>query len=199
MREVCPTRGRRVADLCTGSGVVAIAAATGGAESVLAVDVCPRAIRATRANAATAGAQIHTLRGSWARAAEFGPFDLILCNPPYVPEDDAPLEAALVDAGPPLAYNGGPTGRLVLDPLCASAFDLLDDGGRILIVQSEFADPDRTVSLLKKSGLQTRVAVTQTIDFGPVLHDRAVSLERRGLLRSGIRVEELLIIQAEKR
>ena len=33
--------GRRIADLCTGSGVVAIAAAAMGARDVTAFDICP--------------------------------------------------------------------------------------------------------------------------------------------------------------
>lgn len=205
MQRVAPPHGRRMADLCTGSGIVAIAAAQSGARSVVAVDICPRAVRATRSNAAASGVPIHAIRGSWARAREYGPFDLVTCNPPYVPEDAVRAETVNPDAstpsdgGPPVAYNGGPTGRLVLDPLCHGASDLLDVGGTLLIVQSEFADPDRTVTLLEKSGLETSIAATQTIDFGPVLLHRAPLLERSGLLRSGKRVEKLVVIQAIKR
>lgn len=205
MQRVAPPRGRRVADLCTGSGVVAIAAAQSCAKSVVAVDICPRAVQAARTNAATSGVQIHAIRGSWARAREYGPFDLVTCNPPYVPEDAAPNESAPPEAsppregGPPVAYNGGSTGRLVLDPLCHRASDLLNIEGTLLIVQSEFADPDRTVSLLEKSGLQTTIAATRTIKFGPVLHHRASFLERSGLLEAGVRVEKLVVIQATKR
>jgi hypothetical protein len=45
-----------------------------------------------------------------------------VCNPPYVPQgpDDT---GAVPSAGPPLAWNAGADGRLVLDPLCASAPD----------------------------------------------------------------------------
>ncbi|MDQ2627903.1 MAG: 50S ribosomal protein L11 methyltransferase, partial [Actinomycetota bacterium] len=43
-------RRRRVLDLCTGSGVVAIAAAEMGAGSVTAFDICPRAVRCARDN-----------------------------------------------------------------------------------------------------------------------------------------------------
>ena len=47
--------GHRVADLCTGSGVVAIAAARQRASAVTAFDICPRAVRCARANALAAG------------------------------------------------------------------------------------------------------------------------------------------------
>lgn len=48
-------RGRRVADIGTGSGIVAIAAALAGARVVTAIDIEPFAIEACRLNAATNG------------------------------------------------------------------------------------------------------------------------------------------------
>ena len=45
------TPGRRVLDFCTGSGVIAIAAAELGAASVIALDICPRAVRCSQGNA----------------------------------------------------------------------------------------------------------------------------------------------------
>jgi release factor glutamine methyltransferase len=198
MAERGLAHGRRVADLCTGSGVVAIAAARAGAKSVLAVDICPRAVLAARTNASLAGVKMQTVLGSWARASEFGPFDLVLCNPPYVPEDDEDAAAgeSSTISSPPLSYNGGPSGRLVLDPLCTAAPQLLDRGGTMLIVQSEFADPDRTVGLLRANGLHAGIVATQTIDFGPVLHSRASWLETTGRLKPGVRVEKLMVIRA---
>ena len=76
-----------MADLCTGSGVVAIAACEQGASEVTAFDICPRAVQCARTNAAAAGVDVAVHLGSWARAAEFGPYDLVVCNPPYVPHD----------------------------------------------------------------------------------------------------------------
>ena len=80
--------------------------------------------------------------GSWARAAEFGPYDLIVCNPPYVPDDPSGEGVQLPShLGPARAWDAGYDGRLVLDPLCEAASELLADRGTLLIVQSEFAGP----------------------------------------------------------
>ncbi|MBV9515976.1 MAG: 50S ribosomal protein L11 methyltransferase, partial [Mycobacteriaceae bacterium] len=49
---------RRVLDLCTGSGVLAVAAAQLGAAHVTAFDICPRAVRCCQANATAAGVEI---------------------------------------------------------------------------------------------------------------------------------------------
>ena len=87
-------RGRRVADLCTGSGVIAIAAAQQGASEVTAFDICPRAAHFARQQVSKAGADVGVHLGSWARAAEFGPYDLVVCNPPYIPHDPSVDEPA---------------------------------------------------------------------------------------------------------
>lgn len=58
----CPeiVRGRRVLDLGTGSGLVAIAATKAGAAKVVAIDIDPNAVAACRLNAAANGVTIET-------------------------------------------------------------------------------------------------------------------------------------------
>ncbi len=56
-------RGRRVADVGAGSGIVAIAAALAGATEVTAIDIEPYAIEACRLNAAANGVSIHLTEG----------------------------------------------------------------------------------------------------------------------------------------
>jgi release factor glutamine methyltransferase len=188
--------GRRVVDLCTGSGVVAIGAAEQGAAEVVAFDICPQAVRCARGNALAAGVEVGVHLGSWTRAQEFGPFDLLVCNPPYVPH--APGADSEEVAGPSWAWNAGRDGRLVLDPLCASASDLLDDGGTALIVQSEFSGVERSLEALRTGGLTAKVVAEQNIPFGPVLSARAKWLERMGWLQHGRREEKLVVIRADK-
>jgi predicted nicotinamide N-methyase len=55
-------RGKRVVDLGTGSGLVAIAAAKAGAASVLAVDIDPHAVVAAGLNATANGVAIEVLQ-----------------------------------------------------------------------------------------------------------------------------------------
>ncbi|WP_395308638.1 HemK2/MTQ2 family protein methyltransferase [Mycobacterium sp. AMU20-3851] len=189
--------GSRVADLCTGSGVVAVNAAAQGASSVSAFDICPKAVRCARANAQVHDAAVEVHLGSWARAAEFGPYDLVVCNPPYVPHDPS-IEPAPTAVGPARAWDAGLDGRMVLDPLCAAAPGLLADGGSLLLVQSEFADPRRTLELLSEAGLDADIVAWEWIPFGPVMHSRAEWLEETGRLEPGRREEELLVIRADK-
>src|SRR3954471_3087945 len=106
---------RRVLDLCTGSGFVAIAAAEMGCASVTAFDICPHAVRKSRGNAIGAGVEVDVRQGSWVKALDCGPFDVVVSNPPYVPTPpDADTEVIDSAAGPSWAWNAGRDGRLVL-------------------------------------------------------------------------------------
>jgi release factor glutamine methyltransferase len=192
--------GRRTVDLCTGSGVVAIAAARLGACPVSAWDICPRAIQCTRDNAAAAAVSIEAHLGSLNQASSKGPYDLVVSNPPYVPTpSSATAEHIPAAAGPAWAWNAGPDGRLILDQLCTAAPNLLTDGGTMMLVQSEFAGAEESVSSLRSAGLSADIVAQQRIPFGPVLTARARWLESTGRLRLGRRQETLVVIRADKR
>lgn len=191
--------GRTAVDLCTGSGVVAIAAAQLGAAAVTAWDVCPVAVQCARSNAAAAGVHAEILEGPLEDAIGYGPFDIVLSNPPYVPTPTSTeIESVPPDAGPPRAWNAGPDGRLVLDRLFRRAPSLLTDGGTMLVVQSEFAGIGQSVHALMASGLTADVVASQRIPFGPVLNARASWLESTGRLTPGRREETLAVIRADK-
>ena len=199
MQQTNAVSGHTVLDLCTGSGVVAIAAARLGARHVTAYDICPDAVRCARANAAAADVVVDTRVGTWESALRAGPYDLVVSNPPYVPTGpDAHLEEIPGVFGPAWAWNAGTDGRLVLDPLCDVAPALLDEEGTMLIVQSEFAGADHTVRRLRRRGLRAEVLMKQLIPFGPVLHARSSWLESTGRLPVGRREEELVVIRAQK-
>jgi release factor glutamine methyltransferase len=192
--------GRRAVDLCTGSGVVAIAAARLGACPLSAWDICPRAIQCTRDNAAAAAVSIETHLGSLSQAHSEGPYDLVVSNPPYVPTpSNATDEHVPAAAGPAWAWNAGPDGRLILDELCTAAPNLLTDGGTMLLVQSEFAGAEESVSALRSVGLSADVVAQQRIPFGPVLTARARWLESTGRVGLGCREETLVVIRADER
>src|SRR5262249_1421621 len=71
--------GRRVLDLGTGCGLVAIAAAKAGAARVVAADVDPIALSAVELNAAENGVNIEILRADLTESAP-PPLDLVLAG-----------------------------------------------------------------------------------------------------------------------
>ncbi|TPG28085.1 methyltransferase [Mycolicibacterium hodleri] len=191
--------GRTVVDLCTGSGIVAIAAARMGATRVSAWDISARAVQCTRDNAAAAGVLVDARLGPIDRAVAHGPYDVVVSNPPYVPTPPhTGGEVIPAHAGPAWAWDAGRDGRLILDQLCAYASDLLTIDGTLLLAQSEFAGIDQTVHCLRSAGLSADVVASQVIPFGPVMHARAGWLEGTGLLDLDRRDERIAVIRATK-
>lgn len=187
-------KGRRVLDICTGSGIIAIEAARHGARDVLAFDLSPAAVACAARNAERANVVVDVRCGTLEDARLAGPFDLVLTNPPYVPS-----EAPLRGTGANRAWDAGADGRVVLDELCRLAPDLLAPGGTLLVVQSEFSGPAQTLTMLTDAGLSARPVATRTVDFGPVMHDYAERLEATGVLEPGRRREDLVVIRADTR
>jgi release factor glutamine methyltransferase len=194
MADLGMVRGRRVLDLCTGSGLLAVAAARLGADSVIAYDISPKAVQCTLDNASAIGVQVDARLGSLDEALDAGPFDVVVSNPPYVPADR--LSTATV--GLTHSWHGGRDGRTLLDPLCIAAPELLADDGTMLIVQSEFADVESSIVQLRSGGLDADVVARERIPFGPVLMQNARWLESLGMLEPGCREEELVVVRAHK-
>jgi release factor glutamine methyltransferase len=186
--------GASVADVCTGSGVLAVSAALAGAGEVTAVDVSRRAALTARLNARLNGVSVHAVRGDLLEPLAGRSFDLIVSNPPYVPAEDDELPTS----GPRRAWDAGRDGRALLDRICARAPDHLRPGGTLLIVHSSVCGEDRTIELLVERGLDAEVAIRERGPLGPLLAERAATLERRGLLAAGAREEDVVVIRARR-
>jgi release factor glutamine methyltransferase len=183
--------GCRVLDLCTGTGVLAMTAARGGAGPVTAVDVGGRAVLSARLNAWLRRAPVRVLRGDLFAPVAGEVFDVVVANPPYVPGPDAARGRAL-------AWNAGWDGRSVIDRICARAPLMLAGGGTLLMVQSALSGVESTLGSLRAAGLKASVVARRIQPFGPVLRSRAALLEGRGLTRPGQRHEELVVVRADQ-
>lgn len=184
--------GARVLDLCTGSGVVAVAAMRSGADEVVAVDVSRRAALAARINLWGTGGSATVKRGDLFDACPGGTYDLIVSNPPYVPSCDDELPRR----GAARAWDGGRDGRTVIERICRDAPRRLRRGGRMLMVHSDVADPGRTIERLEHAGLDVSVVARRDVPFGPVMTRRARRLREAGLIDEGTAVEQLVVIRA---
>jgi release factor glutamine methyltransferase len=183
-------RGRRVLEICTGSGLLALAAAEGGAESVTATDLSWRSVATAWLNTRRCGAQVRVRRGDLFAPIRGHRFDLILANPPYVPSEArrAPRHRMA------RCWDGGITGRAFIDRICAEAPRHLSEAGMLLIVHSSICDEQQTLRHLEQQQFEARVLASTTEGFGPVLRSRAAMLERHGLIRVGQRHEQLIVI-----
>ncbi|WP_119966324.1 50S ribosomal protein L3 N(5)-glutamine methyltransferase [Simplicispira lacusdiani] len=103
---------QNVLDLCTGNGSLAVLAAMAWPDiRVTGVDISPDALAVARINVDRHGLQDRiALQLSDGLAAVPGPWDLILCNPPYVNAASMAQLPAEYRAEPELALAGGSDG-----------------------------------------------------------------------------------------
>lgn len=186
--------GARVLDLCTGTGVLAVAAVRAGARHVTAVDISHRAALAARFNTLIRWLPVRVERGNTLTFPPDRQFDVVLANPPYVPCE----QQELARRGPNRAWNAALDGRAVLDPLCTNAPRMLSSGGVLLIVHSAVCGVETTLDKLRQGGLKVAVVARQREPFGPVMLQRIALLERRGLIEPGQRHEELVVIRGDR-
>ena len=128
-------RTRRVLDLCTGNGSLAVLAALAYPEvEVDAVDLSPEALEVARINVERHALQqrVRLIRSDLL-AQVSGPYDLILCNPPYV---NAQAMASLppeFQAEPELALAGGDDGMDLIRQLLRQAPGVMSAEGVLVL------------------------------------------------------------------
>ena len=175
--------GSRVLDLCTGSGVLAIAAAQAGAERVTAVDLSRRAVATTLLNAAINRVRVEAVRGDLLKPVAGRRFDVIVSNPPYLPSE----EDALPRHGQRRAWDAGANGRILLDRITREAPAHLSPGRRALARAFLGVRHRPHARLARGRGLDPSVAETARGPLGPLLAARAPMLAAERTDRPGHR------------
>ncbi|MGZ5236068.1 MAG: 50S ribosomal protein L3 N(5)-glutamine methyltransferase [Caldimonas sp.] len=167
-------RTRRVLDLCTGNGSLAVIAAMAYPEiEVDAADISPAALELARINVDRhgLGARIRVVESDLFAALP-GRYDLILCNPPYVTEASMAALPAEYRAEPALALAGGADGMDLIRRIVAEApGHMSDDAVLVLEVGHERAAFEAAFSRLECAWLETSGG-----------EDCVVLVERRALL-----------------
>jgi ribosomal protein L3 glutamine methyltransferase len=171
-------RTRRVLDLCTGNGSLAILAALAYPEvEVVGADVDPAALALARENVALHGLEARVRLAEGDLFAALGPggdarFDLVLCNPPYVTDASMAALPPEFRAEPALALAGGADGmdvvRRILDGVPRH---LAPDGVLVLEVGHERANfeaafPRLETAWLETSGGEDRVVLVTAAALG---------------------------------
>ena len=157
---------RQVLDLCTGNGSLAILAAMAWPEvQVCGADLSPDALAVARINVEKHGLQARLrLVESDGLVACSGPWDLILCNPPYVNAQSMARLPPEYRAEPALALAGGEDGmdfirRLLQDaPACMS-----EDAVLVLEIGNERAHFEAAFAQLPVFWLPTSAGSDQVL------------------------------------
>ncbi|MBW3363032.1 methyltransferase [Streptomyces sp. 09ZI22] len=185
---------KRVLELGTGSGALAVHAARLGAR-VTAVDISRRAVLCARLNAALHRQRV-TVRYRDLSTLDRGAYDLVISNPPYVP---APAVLPPV-RGRARAWDGGLDGRAVVDQVCVTAASVLEPGGTLLMVHSAMSGVGTTLDALHGLGFDAQVIDRELIPLGPVMRSRLLWLRDQGLMDDEQQdKEELVVFRARRR
>jgi methylase of polypeptide subunit release factors len=150
-------RGKRVIDVGTGSGILALAAARAGAEYVVAADINPNAALTAAENARANGVGDRITAVCSNLLSAFSPqpmFDVVLSSPPK----HAGEPRDLADRG----WHAGPNYRDI-----AALFDQvrerLKPGGRFYVMVSSDSDLNLFAALIERAGFCARLAHEHSI------------------------------------
>ena len=128
-------------DLGTGSGAIALALATEVPHArVLAVERSPEAFAWAERNREHVGAANATIvLGDLADAFPelVGAVDVVVSNPPYIPDDAIPRDPEVRLHDPAMALYGGPDGLDVVRVISRRAQELLRPGGALVLEHGE--------------------------------------------------------------
>ena len=125
---------KTIADIGTGSGAIAVTLALETEVRVVATDISERAVRLAATNARRLAAVVEFAVCDLGSALPSGRFDLVISNPPYVPESDRQtVQKEVRDYEPHVALFGGVDGLSVYRRLIPEAWRLLAAGGRLIL------------------------------------------------------------------
>ena len=148
VRKFC--KDKRVLDMGAGSGIQALTAKEGGALSVLACDIDIRAVNELKKKGINA-----VLSDLF-----FGikkKFDLIIFNPPYLPEDKRE------DAESARNTSGGKRGDEIILRFLKDAGKHLNTNGAILLIVSSLTPKNRILSVLRRKDLKKKIITEKKI------------------------------------
>jgi len=169
-----------IVDLCTGSGALAVALAHHRpAARIVAIDNSDAALEYAGRNAR--GRAIELLRADVTELADDpgllaelnGRVDMVVANPPYVP-DDSVLDPEVTQHDPPRAVFGGPDGLAVIAPVVRLAGRLLRPGA-VVGVEHDDTTSAATVESFHRTGVFDDVRARRDLTGRP----RYVTARRR--------------------
>ncbi|MCE4539347.1 50S ribosomal protein L3 N(5)-glutamine methyltransferase [Pelomonas sp. P7] len=157
---------RRVLDLCTGNGSLAVLAAMAWPDvEVDALDIDLGALAVARLNVErhNLALRVRLLQGDGLEGAQ-GPYDLILCNPPYVNSTSMAALPAEYRAEPELALAGGADGMDFIRQLLHDApAALTENGVLVLEIGNEREHFEAAFPTLEAVWLETSAGADQVL------------------------------------
>ena len=167
-----------VADLCAGSGALTLSIATEVSNvRMTAVELSEEALPWLRRNVeshagrlADVGSRVAVVAGDVATLEMPTDLDVVVSNPPYIPDGATPLEIEVAHHDPSLALYGGGDGMDIMRVVIERATSALKPGGLLAVehadVQGDGADVG-PAAIMRATGEWERIATVRDLAGRP--------------------------------
>jgi release factor glutamine methyltransferase len=202
-----------VLDMGTGSGILAMAAAV-KAENVIGVDINPEAVKFAKETAKIAGLKnIQFYQSDLFSFFEESnmKFDLIIFNPPYLPEDAVEPESSR------LMTTGGKRGYELIEKFFSQVSSFLMPYGNILIVFSSLTGKEKIHEIMERYAFSFQKLAEESffaetifvyvasksrflreLEFSGITSVERINKGHRGLIFRGYRGEKTVVIKKQR-
>lgn len=147
----------KAADLCTGSGALAISMAYySPSVEMVGTDLSTEALEVARQNALRLGVSVQWRQGDFVAPIRGELWDFIITNPPYVSTADYNQCAPEIFHEPSMAFLGGQDGLNFYHRLAEEIRSLLNIRGRLLM-EIGWDQAEAVCSIFRRKGFETQV------------------------------------------
>ena len=163
----------KILDIGTGSGAISVAIGKNREDSqILAADISKEAIETAKINSEENHVKnIKLVESDVFSNINYRKFDLIVSNPPYIPEYEyIELMREVKDFEPKLALTAEDDGYYFYKKIILSAWEYLNDSG-ILAFETGYNQAEKIKSIMEKSGKYSNIEIIK--DYNKI--DRVVT------------------------
>ncbi|AMV32689.1 Release factor glutamine methyltransferase [Pirellula sp. SH-Sr6A] len=166
LRNADPDRAFAIADVCTGSGCVAVSLAKNLQNvSIRAIDISDEALAVARRNVEDHGVAgiVEVSQGDLLDGVAPASLDFVVSNPPYVSEQEfQQLDRSVREYEPKIALVSGDAGTEIIDKLAHQAIERLKSAGWFLCEFSPMI-ADQVESNLQQDGRWGNITVLKDL------------------------------------
>ncbi len=161
VQEVLKLKRKKILDMCTGSGCIAISLAKYLEGSIVdAVDISERALTIAKVNAKKNGVAVNFIKSNLFEEVE-EKYDVIVSNPPYIRTEDLDTLQIEVKNEPLKALDGGKTGLYFYQKITREAPKFLKENG-LLLFEIGYDQADEVKKIMEKNEF-TQIEIIQDL------------------------------------